>query len=107
MAGAVAFLLFRAVRQRRRSQTELAEVKTAAHDDLIALADDVQKLEQPVEANAQAKREYEQALAGYERASSSYDRAKRPKQLEVVAGALEEGRYHMAAAQALLDGRQP
>jgi hypothetical protein len=82
-------------------------VKAAAHDDLIALADDVQKLEQPVDANAKAKHEYEQALADYDRASGSYDRATRPKQLEAVASALEEGRYHMASAQALLDGREP
>ena len=82
-------------------------MKAAAHDDLIALADDVQKLEQPADANAKAKHEYEQALVDYDRASGSYDRATRPKQLETVASALEEGRYHMAAAQALLDGREP
>jgi hypothetical protein len=103
----VVFLVFRAVRRRRRAQSELAEVKAAAHDDLIALADDVQKLEEPVEANAAAKREYEQALTDYDQASHSYDRATQPKQLEAVTSALEEGRYHMSAAQALLDGRAP
>jgi len=105
--GGAAFVAFRVVQGRRRAQAELAEVKAAAHDDLIALADDVQKLEQPVESNAQAKQEYEAALNGYEQASSAYDRASRPKQLEAVAGALEEGRYHMAAAEALLAGKQP
>ncbi|HEY8726822.1 MAG TPA: hypothetical protein VIL91_08995 [Gaiellaceae bacterium] len=107
IAGVVAFLLFRAVRNRRRSQAELAEVKSAAHDDLIALADDVQKLEQPVEANAQAKQEYTQALDSYDKASGSYDRATQPRQLEAVTSALEEGRWHMSSAQALLDGRKP
>jgi hypothetical protein len=107
IAGVVAFLLFQARRQRRRSQSELAEVKAAAHDDLIALADDVQKLEQPVESNPQAKQEYTQALDSYDKASSSYDRAAQPRQLEAVASALEEGRWHMSAAQALLDGRKP
>ncbi len=105
--GAVAFLVTRAVRNRRRSQAELAEVKAAAHDDLIALADDVQKLEQPVESNAEAKREYDAALENYDHATHAYDRATRAKELEAVAGALEEGRYHMIAAQALLDGKQP
>jgi len=105
--GAVAFLLVRSFANRRRTQQQLAEVKAAAHDDLIALADDVQKLEQPVEANAQAKTEYDQALDGYQLASSAYDRASRPKQLEAVASALEEGRYHMAAAEALLAGKKP
>jgi hypothetical protein len=105
--GAVAFLVTRAVRNRRRSQAELAEVKAAAHDDLIALAEDVQKLEQPVESNADAKREYDAALESYDQATHAYDRAKRAKELERVTGALEEGRYHMTAAQALLDGKQP
>jgi uncharacterized membrane protein YgcG len=105
--GAVVFVGFRAVQSRRRAQAELAEVKAAAHDDLIALADDVQKLEQPVESNPQAKQEYEAALSRYEQASGAYDRATRTKELEAVAGALEEGRYHMAAAEALLAGKQP
>jgi hypothetical protein len=105
--GAVGFLAFRALGGRRRARAELAEVKAAAHDDLIALADDVQKLEQPVESNGQAKQEYEAALANYEQASGAYDRATHTKQLEGVAGALEEGRYHMAAAEALLAGQKP
>jgi uncharacterized membrane protein YgcG len=66
----------------------------------------VQKLEQPVEAKASAKGEYQQALDDYEKASSAFDRARQPRELESVAGALEEGRYHMAAAQALLDGKR-
>jgi hypothetical protein len=107
IAGVVGFLLFQAVRKRRRSQAELTEVKAAAHDDLIALAEDVQQLEQPVESNPQAKREYSQALQAYDKASGSYDRAAQPRQLEAVASALEEGRWHMTAAQALVDGREP
>jgi hypothetical protein len=105
--GGVGFLVFRAVARRRRHQAELAEVKAAAHEDLIALADDVQKLEEPVESNPAAKREYDEALADYDKATHSYDRATQTKELEAVAGALEEGRYHMTAAQALLDGRDP
>src|SRR5204862_5391209 len=104
--GAGGFVAARAIRQRRHVAAQLAEVKAAAHDDLIALADDVQKLEQPVEANAKAKQAHAQALADDDRAASSYDRAARPKQLEAVASALESGRYHMAAAQALLGGRK-
>ncbi len=107
IAAVVAFLLFQAMRKRRRSRAELAEVKAAAHEDLIALADDVQRLEQPVESNPQAKQEYTQALDSYDKASESYDRAAQPRQLEAVATALEEGRWHMSAAQALLDGHVP
>src|SRR4051812_5076282 len=105
--GGLTFVGFRAIQGRRRGQAELAEVKAAAHDDLIALADDVQKLEQPVEASPQAKREYEHALDDYGKASAAYDRAQQAKQLEDVAGALEEGRYHMAAAEAILAGKRP
>jgi hypothetical protein len=105
--GGGAFLVYRTVHQRRKSQAELAEVKAAAHDDLIALAEDVQKLEEPVETNARAKQEYDEALASYDKATSSFDRAARPKQLEAVTGALEEGRYHMAVAEALVEGRTP
>ena len=107
IAGAVGFLLFRAARKRRRAQAELAEVKAAAHEDLIALADDVQKLEQPVEANTRAKQEYTQALDFYDKASGAYDRVTQARQLEGVTSALEEGRWHMSAAQSLLDGRTP
>jgi hypothetical protein len=107
LLGGGAFFAAHAVRGRRRQQEELAEVKAAAHDDLIALADDVQKLEQPVEANARAKQEYQQALTDYEQASGAYDRARRAKELQAVASSLEEGRYHMAAAEALLAGKHP
>ncbi|MFL5944275.1 MAG: hypothetical protein ACJ74C_02390, partial [Gaiellaceae bacterium] len=106
-AGAGAFLLLRTLRRRRQRQAELAEVKAAAHDDLIALADDVQKLEQEVEANPDAKREYDEALDDYGKASAAIDTARQTKELDTVAGALEEGRYHMACAEAMLAGKQP
>jgi hypothetical protein len=102
-----AFVAFHAVQGRRRAAAELADVKAAAHDDLIALADDVQKLERPVESNARAKHEYEQALEDYGTAGSAYDRARHAKELQAVASALEEGRYHMAAAEAILAGKTP
>lgn len=107
IAGVIVFLAFQAVRKRRQAQAQLAEVKTAAREDLIALADDVQRLEQPAESNPEAKTEYTRALECYDKASGSYDRAAQPRQLEAVTTALEEGRYHMAAAQAILDGRTP
>jgi hypothetical protein len=105
--GGGAFLLWRTLRRRREERAELAEVKAAAHDDLIALADDVQKLEQPAERNAAAKREYDAALACYDAATTSFDRAGSTRELERVAASLEEGRWHMACAEAALDGRPP
>jgi hypothetical protein len=105
--GGALFAGAHAVRARRRRQAELAEVKAAAHEDLIALADDVQKLEQPVEANPQAKQAYEDALNDYAQASSAYDRARQSTQLQAVTSSLEEGRWHMACAVALLAGKAP
>ena len=105
--GGLGFLVVRTIIRRRQSQDQLAEVKAAAHDDLIALADDVQKLEQPVESNAAAKKEYEAALDDYGKASAAYDRAARARELDGVATALEEGRWHMASAEALLAGKEP
>jgi hypothetical protein len=107
IAGAAAFLIFRALRTRRRRQAELAEVKAAAHDDLIALADDVGKLEEPADSNPAAKAEYTKALDCYDKATRSYDHATQTRQLEEVTSALEEGRYHMTAAEAILAGRTP
>ena len=106
-AGAGAFLLMRTLRRRKQQRAQLAEVKAAAHDDLIALADDVQKLEEDVEANPDAKREYDEALDDYGKASAAFDSARQAKQLDTVATALEEGRYHMACAEAVLAGKQP
>jgi hypothetical protein len=105
--GGALFLGVHALRARRRRNAELAEVKAAAHDDLIALADDVQKLEQPVEGNPKAKQAYEDALDDYAQASSAYDRARQSNQLQAVTSSLEEGRWHMACAEALLAGDRP
>jgi hypothetical protein len=107
IVGGAAFLIYRTYSRHKKAQAEFTEVKTAAHDDLIALAEDVQKLEEPVETNTKAKQEYDEALASYDKATRSFDRALRPKQLEAVTSSLEEGRYHMAVAEALVDGRTP
>jgi hypothetical protein len=107
IVGGVAIVLFVLYRKRRQAQAELAEVKAAAHDDLIGLAEDVQRLEEPAETNPLAKAEYDRALERYDEATHSYDRARSTRELEAVSSALEEGRYHMTAATAHLDGRTP
>ena len=55
----------------------------------------------------EAKQRYEQALEAYQRASEVFDRAKRPEDLAPVSETLEEGRYAMAYAKALLEGKPP
>ena len=76
----------------------------------MALADDVRELEASVSeptSDPAAKADYDRALEHYERASRAFDRARRVEDFEEVTGAVEEGRYAMAAAKARLEGRAP
>jgi hypothetical protein len=93
-----------------RHEREWEEVKSSAQDDLVALGDDIRSLDVDIEmpnVSSEAKQRYEQALQAYQRASEIFDRAKRPEDLAPVSETLEEGRYAMASAKALLEGRQP
>jgi hypothetical protein len=93
-----------------RREREWEEVRGSAQDDLVALGDDIRALDvdiQMPDASAEAKQRYEQALQAYQRASEIFDRAKRPEDLAPVSETLEEGRFAMAYAKALLDGRDP
>src|SRR5215208_2290346 len=101
-AGALGFVW---LKRRRAATDELTEVKEAARQDLVALADDVAELEDDVERDPAAKREYLAALEQYDVASRAFDRARTPQALEPVAKALEEGRWLMASAEARLEGR--
>jgi hypothetical protein len=88
---------------------EFAEVRRAAQDDLLALADDIRALDLDVEmpgVDPAVKRDYARALDFYERADRAFDRAQVPEDLEAVSSALEEGRFAMASAKARLEGRQ-
>jgi hypothetical protein len=87
-----------------------AEVRSAAQDDLLALADDVRTLDLEIElpaASAEAKRHYERALDQYELARQAFDAARRPEDFEPVSHAVEQGRFEIASAKALLEGREP
>ena len=86
------------------------EVREAAQDDLLALADDIRELDLDIEmpdADGAAKRDYSAALGYYERAARAFDRARTPADLEAVSTALEEGRFAMTSAKARLEGRPP
>jgi hypothetical protein len=107
IVGAGVFVLYRVLRRRRAQSEDLAEVKEAAREDLVALADDVSELEDDVEREPAAKRDYLAALEQYGQASQAFDRARTPGQLEPVAKALDEGRYLMTSAKARLEGREP
>jgi hypothetical protein len=105
VVAGVVLLVFRGFRRRRAAAGDVAAVKQAAREDLVALAEDVQELEPRVAGDADARRDYDAALEQYSRASSAFDRARTPEQLRPVAAALDEGRWLMASAEARLEGR--
>lgn len=93
-----------------RREREWEEVRQSAQDDLVSLGDDIRALDVDIQmpgVSADAKQRYEQSLEAYQRASEIFDRAKRPEDLAPVSETLEEGRYAMAYAKALLDGKPP
>jgi hypothetical protein len=93
-----------------RREREWDEVRTSAQDDLVALGDDIRSLDVDIQmpgVTEETRQRYEQALEAYQRASQIFDRAKRPEDLAPVSETLEEGRYAMAYAKALLEGRPP
>jgi hypothetical protein len=108
-AGGAALLVRR--RKRRRAEAvEFAEVKTNARDDLVALGDDIRALDIDVEmpgVSPDVRADYETAVNAYDRADSKWRLARRPRDLEPVGSALEEGRWAMSSAKARLDGREP
>jgi hypothetical protein len=106
--GAGLFFVRQRRLQRGREQAEVAEVKQAAQEDLRALGNDIRALDLDVEmpgVNHAAKESYNRAVELYDRANQQFERASRPQELAPVTAALEEGRYEMASAKALLEGR--
>jgi uncharacterized membrane protein YgcG len=105
--GALAFFAFRR-RASRADDAELAEVKAAAQEDLLAFADDIRALDLDVQmpdASNEARQDYERGLSLYERADRDLDRARSVEDLQPVSAAIEEGRWLLAAARARLEGR--
>ncbi len=93
-----------------RREREWEEVRGSAQDDLVTLGDEIRSLDVDIQmpgVSDDAKQRYDQALQAYQRASGIFDRAKRPEDLAPVSETLEEGRYAMACAKALLEGRPP
>ncbi len=93
-----------------RHEREWEEVRSSAQDDLVSLGDDIRSLDVDIQmpgVSDDAKQRYDQALQAYQRASEIFDGAKRPEDLAPVSETLEEGRYAMAYAKALIEGRPP
>jgi hypothetical protein len=102
VAGAIGLYVLR--RWRRRTQ-QLADVKAAAREDLVALAEDVTELEAESERDPEAKEAYVRAMYAYQRADDRFDKARSPRDLGKVSASLAEARFEMATAKALLEGK--
>jgi hypothetical protein len=103
-------LVFGARRRRRERERELAEVKTVAQEDLVALGEDIRALDLDTSmpgADPEAVRHHAEAVDAYQRAARILDRATRPQDLAGMSAALETGRFSMASARAILEGRPP
>ena len=103
-------LLFGARRRRQERERQLAEVKTVAQEDLIALGEDIRALDLDTSmpsADPEAVRHHAEAVAAYQRAAGILDRARRTEDLAPMSAALEAGRFSMASARAVLEGRPP
>jgi hypothetical protein len=104
--GLIGFAFYR----RRRDAAALVEVKAATQDDLLAFADDMRALDLDVEmpgVSEEARADYARGVELYERADRDLDRARRPRDIEPVAAAIEDGRHAFASARARLEGRTP
>jgi hypothetical protein len=97
-------------RRRREEQAQLADLRTAARDDLVALGDDVRDVDLDIEmpgADPRARAELGRGLEAYERAERLLDGARRPEDIAEITRTIDDGRQAMAACRALLDGHEP
>jgi hypothetical protein len=93
----------------KREQADLAQVKLAARDDLVALGDDIRALDVDVEmpeADPETRSRYDQAVERYQEADQALTGARRLRDMEGVTSLLEEGRWAMSAAKARFAGEQ-
>jgi hypothetical protein len=109
-AGGAGLLVWSRRGRRRRDTERRAEVRADAEitrAELSVLADDVLRLEPEVVLHPEARDDYEAAVERYRVASAALDHADDPIDLVRVDRVVEEARYAMARAKALIDGREP
>ena len=101
-------LIVRSRRRRQERERELAQVKAVAQEDLVALGEDIRALDidtQMPGVDPEAVRHYSEAVDSYQRAADALDRTRRIEEMSAVSAALESGRFSMASAKALLEGK--
>lgn len=108
VAGVVGLVLFARRRRREREARELAELKQNVYEDVTRLGEDITALNLDVRdpnLAPETRADYERAMDSYDRAKAAVDQARKPADMHKVTEALENGRYHMTAVRARLDGR--
>ncbi|NHC46936.1 hypothetical protein [Motilibacter aurantiacus] len=104
VAGGGALLWSR--RQRgKREAAQLAEVRSAAEEDVTALGEDIAGLDIGRAADEATTRDYRGALDAYDRSKAALEAAQGPEDLAAVSEHLEEGRWRMECVRARLAGR--
>ncbi len=99
-------------RQRGKAERQLALRREAAdrqmlQAELSVLADDVLRLEDDVALHPEAAEDYEAAANRFKAASAALDFADEPIDLERVRRVIDEARYSMDRARAVVAGRPP
>lgn len=97
-------------RRRRREAERRAQLRAQAEitrAELAVLADDVLRLEPEVALHPEARDDYEAAVERYRVASAALDHADDPIDLVRVDRVVDEARYAMARAKALVAGLDP
>lgn len=98
---------------RKRREREAERAKQDEHDrgilqaELSVLADDVMRLEPQIALHPAAADDYEAATSRFRVAQAALEHADDPIDLVRVQRVVDEGRYAMSRAKAIVDGREP
>jgi hypothetical protein len=95
--------------RRRRAERERAEAadRELLRAELSVLADDVVRLEPVVQLHPDAQSDFDAAVNRYRAAQAAIDHADEPIDLVRVRRVVDEARYSMDRARAVVDGREP
>jgi hypothetical protein len=110
-AGVGGALLWRSSQKRKAQAAERARAEAADREllraELSVLADDVVRLEPEVQLHPDAQSDFDAAVNRYRAAQAALDAADEPIDLVRVRRVVDEARYSMDRARAILDGREP
>ena len=92
-------------RQEIAKAAQLQEMKQMVTEDVVRLGEDVSRLEIDLASvDEDTRTDYSRAMDSYDRAKSLLDTVQEPEQIRMVTGTLEDGRHHMAATRARMNG---